>query len=127
MYWGNGCQIIPPHDAGIAAAIEANQQLWQLPEELPQQLLHDPTDAISSSYYAKLQQHLRFCSAAKNGAGARAVYTPLHGVGGKFVLRAFSVRFGSVPPAHGLRLMQLQLVCAVSCGWPLLTVHKCAA
>lgn len=97
VYWGNGCQIIPPHDAGIAAAIEANQQLWQLPEELPQQLLHDPTDAISSSYYAKLQQHLRFCSAAKNGAGARAVYTPLHGVGGKFVLRAFS-DFGLPPP-----------------------------
>ena len=22
VYWSNGCQIIPPHDAGIAAAIE---------------------------------------------------------------------------------------------------------
>jgi phosphomannomutase len=92
VYWGNGCQIIPPHDAGIAAAIESNQALWQLPEQLPLQLTYDPTEAISGSYYAKLQQHLRFCSDEDNGAAARAVYTPLHGVGGKFVLRAFEVR-----------------------------------
>ena len=28
VYWGNGCQIIPPHDAGIAAAIDANLTPW---------------------------------------------------------------------------------------------------
>jgi phosphomannomutase len=95
VYWGNGCQIIPPHDAGIAAAIEAHQELWQLPNELAQQLVYDPTQAISSSYYAALQQHLRYCSEAENGAAAAAVYTPLHGVGGKFVLRAFEVSFTS--------------------------------
>lgn len=31
VYWGNGCQIIPPHDSGIAAAIDANLDLWELP------------------------------------------------------------------------------------------------
>jgi phosphomannomutase len=31
VYWGNGCQIIPPHDAGIAAAIAANLQPWVRP------------------------------------------------------------------------------------------------
>lgn len=92
VYWGNGCQIIPPHDAGIAAAIEANQALWQLPEQLPEQLVYDPTQQIVDSYYIKLQQHLHFCSNAENAAAARVVYTPLHGVGGKFVLQAFQVR-----------------------------------
>jgi hypothetical protein len=28
LYWSNGAQIIPPHDAGIAAAIEANLAPW---------------------------------------------------------------------------------------------------
>jgi hypothetical protein len=107
VYWGNGCQIIPPHDAGIAAAIEAYQELWQLPDELPQQLVYDPGEAISSSYYAKLQQHLRFCSEAENGAAAAAVYTPLHGVGGKFVLRAFQVRSGFVVDRFETRVMPL--------------------
>lgn len=34
VYWSNACQIIPPHDAGIAAAIEAHLQLWELPPEV---------------------------------------------------------------------------------------------
>ena len=32
VYWGNGCQIIPPHDHGIAASIEANLEPWSLPD-----------------------------------------------------------------------------------------------
>lgn len=39
VYWGNGCQIIPPHDAGIAASIEANLELWDLPAQLPEKLV----------------------------------------------------------------------------------------
>ena len=29
VYWGNGAQIIPPHDANIAAAILKNLQPWE--------------------------------------------------------------------------------------------------
>jgi hypothetical protein len=32
VYWGNGCQIIPPHDEGIAQEIMANLELWELPK-----------------------------------------------------------------------------------------------
>lgn len=28
VYWANGCQIIPPHDHGIAAMIDATQEPW---------------------------------------------------------------------------------------------------
>lgn len=94
VYWGNGCQIIPPHDAGIAAAIEQNLELWELPAELPPALVYDPTQQIAASYYSKLTAHLHMRSAEANAAAARAVYTPLHGVGGKFVLRAFKVTRG---------------------------------
>jgi phosphomannomutase len=91
VYWGNGCQIIPPHDAGIAAAIEENLALWEVPEQLPQRLVYDPTQQIADSYYSKLKQHLQFCSDADNGQAAPVVYTPLHGVGGQCVLQAFKV------------------------------------
>eukprot|EP00775_Hariotina_reticulata_P013121 gene13121-13251_t len=97
VYWGNGCQIIPPHDAGIAAAIQEHQALWEVPEQLPQQLVYDPTQQIWDSYYSKLKQHLHFCSGTDNGQAARVVYTPLHGVGGRFVLQAFQV-FGLPAP-----------------------------
>lgn len=40
VYWGNGCQIIPPHDGGIAASIEQNLELWELPAELPKVCTH---------------------------------------------------------------------------------------
>lgn len=30
VYWGNGCQIIPPHDVGIAAAILDNLDPWDI-------------------------------------------------------------------------------------------------
>jgi phosphomannomutase len=33
VYWGNGCQIIPPHDEGIAATIAQHTALW--PEVTP--------------------------------------------------------------------------------------------
>jgi phosphomannomutase len=91
VYWGNGCQIIPPHDAGIAASIESHLELWDLPAQLPDKLLSDPTQAIARSYYSKLTENLLMRSAEANAAAAPAVYTPLHGVGGKYVQRAFKV------------------------------------
>lgn len=97
VYWGNGCQIIPPHDAGIAAAINANLDLWPLPAQLPAGLVTDPTARISAAYYTRLTEQLHFASGADNAAAPRAVYTPLHGVGGAFAARAFG-EFGLPPP-----------------------------
>lgn len=51
----------------------------------------DPTQAIARSYYSKLTQHLLMRAPDANAAAAAAVYTPLHGVGGKYALRAFKV------------------------------------
>lgn len=30
LYWGNGAQIIPPHDLGIAQSIQSNLEPWQV-------------------------------------------------------------------------------------------------
>ncbi|GIL49353.1 hypothetical protein Vafri_5656 [Volvox africanus] len=99
VYWGNGCQIIPPHDVGIAAAITANLDLWSLPSEaelLASLSLSDPWDIVTSRYYQRLGE-LRYLppegaerSRALNALG-RPVYTPLHGVGAEALLEAFRI------------------------------------
>ncbi|GBF95500.1 phosphoglucomutase [Raphidocelis subcapitata] len=95
VYWSNGCQIIPPLDSGIAAAIEANLDLWDLStldlaRAASDGLLTDPLEAVARAYYARISERLVFRSAQENGAAAPVVYTPLHGVGLEAVRRAFS-------------------------------------
>ena len=93
MYWGNGSQIIPPHDTHIAAAIEAQQQLWPLPPLNSVPLcagLSDPTNRVEQQYYERLAK-LRYRPRVTNAAAQPVVYTPLHGVGLEPVQRAFQV------------------------------------
>ncbi len=86
VYWGNGAQIIPPHDKGIAAAIDAVEpanQVKLMPEaearakglwkNVPQSIERAYLDAIS-----KLRVHGR-------PEGLSIVYSAMHGVGGRFV------------------------------------------
>jgi phosphomannomutase len=101
VYWGNACQVVPPHDAGIAAAIEAQRALWALPPlhegGAPHPLLRDPLPGVAERYYEQLVQTLRYRDPAANAAAPPLVYTALHGVGTPWVRRAFR-RFGLPPP-----------------------------
>ncbi|GFR50885.1 hypothetical protein Agub_g13175 [Astrephomene gubernaculifera] len=111
VYWGNGCQIIPPHDAGIAAAIADSLEPWDLspysnPHDpydmeaeaqlLGSPLLSDPWVTVTTAYYARLAA-LRYLPAegperqAALAALGVPVYTPLHGVGAEALLQAFQV------------------------------------
>ncbi|MBL8954090.1 MAG: phospho-sugar mutase [Myxococcaceae bacterium] len=86
VYWGNGAQIIPPHDKGIAAAIDAVEpanQVKLMPEaearakglwrNVPQAVEREYLDAIS-----KLRVY------GKPG-DLTIVYSAMHGVGGRFI------------------------------------------
>ena len=101
VYLGDGCQIIPPHDAGIAAAIARQRTLWALGgvEDAPygHALVTDPLARVESAYYSRLVAELRFREPAANGAAPAVAYTPLHGVGAPWVARAFR-EFGLPPP-----------------------------
>lgn len=106
VYWSNACQIIPPHDAGIAAAIEQNLALWPL---LPldairagHPLVRDPLDLVAEQYYSSLSQHLRFRSLKANAAAPPVAYTALHGVGTPWLQRAFR-EFGLPAPVLAAR------------------------
>jgi len=72
VYWKNGAQIIPPHDIGIAAAIDrvdgCPSPLDASPSAIP--------DAVWSDYLDQVMA-LR----VRPSTGIRAVYTAMHGVG----------------------------------------------
>lgn len=112
VYWGNGSQIVPPHDAGIAAHIDSTLEPWggayarvgggegggvrSLPAVARGHAASGGMGAIADAYHAAVASKLcRF--RAHNGASPlRVCYTPLHGVGAAWVERAWR-DFGHPP------------------------------
>jgi phosphomannomutase len=92
VYWGNGAQIIPPVDRGIAATIAKapppNQvKRMALADARTAGLVSDLGDAIEIAYLDAVAQ------LEARGRGSRditIVYTPLHGVGAKLAKAAFT-------------------------------------
>lgn len=91
VYWGNGAQIIPPHDTGIAKAIDAIGPAKDVPlmneeEARRKGLFHDVKDAVTRAYLDAILA-LR---PTRQTDGLSIVYTAMHGVGGALVLQALS-------------------------------------
>ena len=78
VYWDNGAQIIPPHDKGISAAIDAVSTV-EVPnlDELRVQGRVLPIPGWVASDYLERALALR----VHKETGVRAVYTAMHGVG----------------------------------------------
>jgi phosphomannomutase len=88
VYWGNGAQIIPPHDTGIAAAIarigRSDQLAMPALDELRRGgIVIDLTEALHDDYLAQVVA-LR-ASPRIDGSALVIAYTPLHGVGARSV------------------------------------------
>jgi phosphomannomutase len=85
VYWGNGAQIIPPNDAGISAAIDK----VTVPDLASLSALEEagvvssvPADCLENYYQSILALRVQPVT------GAKAIYTAMHGVGGRFVVEA---------------------------------------
>ena len=91
VYWGNGAQIVPPHDTGIAAAIDAVGPANAIP-------LLDEQDARSKKLWVDVPASLerRYLDAIlalrplKKSGDLSIVYTAMHGVGGRWVVQALA-------------------------------------
>lgn len=80
------CQIIPPHDSGIAASIEQNLKPWTWDlAVLESDLIVDANTETANAYFATLRERLHWTQPA---AGLSLTYTPIHGVGLDPFLRA---------------------------------------
>jgi len=87
VYWGNGAQIVPPHDKGIAEAI-AREEKRGRSDQLPMPNL---AEARAKGLVVDLDENLhdKYLAAVValreqptlDGAGLIIAYTPLHGVG----------------------------------------------
>lgn len=96
VYWSNGCQIIPPTDSNIQASILNNldpqiNKAWDTKKYMedaassssssPSKLIYC-YDEVIKSYNDHL---LKVLNPNKLNADFKFVYTPMHGVGFKFV------------------------------------------
>ncbi|MBV2355914.1 phospho-sugar mutase [Streptomyces sp. J2-1] len=84
VYLGDGSQIVPPADAGIAAGIDAIASLDDVPR--PESGWEILDDAVLDAYLARTDEVL----APDSPRTARTVYTAMHGVGKDVLLAAFA-------------------------------------
>jgi phosphomannomutase len=101
VYWGNGAQIIPPHDTGIAAAIAQvgpsdRLAMPGLDALRASGVVVDLTEALHDDYLAAVVR-LR-ASPALDGRDLVIAYTPLHGVGARSVEPG--LRLAGFPAIH---------------------------
>jgi phosphoglucomutase / phosphopentomutase len=111
VYWENGSQIIPPHDAGISAAIDANLEPAEggkpyAAERLEEEAIRshplcapDTTDAVVAAYLGAVRAALCRHEDDNRTSPVRVCYTAMHGVGLPFAAAAFEA-FGHRPFAQ---------------------------
>jgi len=91
VYWGNGAQILSPHDKNIQAAILNNLEPQPGAFDLPDQehaLLSNPWQEINSSYFTKLP--LYNSKDLNASLSNKVVYTAMHGVGCPYVEQSWA-------------------------------------
>ena len=93
VYWGNGAQIIPPIDTGIAAEIGRAPIAREVPrmpiEAARAEGLVAPVSAAVLGAYLDGVRALSVHTPSAEGKRLPIVYTPMHGVGGAVARMAF--------------------------------------
>ncbi|OCK75530.1 phosphoglucomutase-2 [Lepidopterella palustris CBS 459.81] len=92
VYWSNGCQIIPPHDKGIAEAILGHLE----PTTWDTSVVDDDCLLVEGALGLVREAYFRAVLAAARPEGVsvpkvtdlKFVYTPMHGVGLSFMKQA---------------------------------------
>ena len=85
VYLADGAQIVPPHDIGISACIEAVDPTAVPIAEEGHPLVETVGEELIAAYVAAIPAVRR----RPELPGVPVAYTPMHGVGGAVVLRAF--------------------------------------
>ncbi|KAI9335284.1 phosphoglucomutase 1 [Obelidium mucronatum] len=88
VYWENSAQIIPPHDAGIAAQIKllnGTTKTWDTTLINSHPNIRDQTESLKEAYFRTVAVDLISTPRSLLKASTlRYVYTPMHGVGYPF-------------------------------------------
>lgn len=104
VYWGNGCQIIPPQDVGIARAIEANLEpwadVWDVCGNFQRGLERGKLKPVKKELTQKYADAVDATLIDNHLISYDFVYTPMHGVGLEImteIASRFGVELDSVP------------------------------
>ncbi|KAH9861537.1 hypothetical protein J1614_011286 [Plenodomus biglobosus] len=83
VYWSNGCQIIPPHDIGIAEAISENLKpvTWDTSVVDESLLVEGSLGLIEEQYHRAVLCAAQPFHSVRMDPELKFVYTPMHGVG----------------------------------------------
>ena len=93
VYWGNGAQIVPPHDVGIAEAIDAVGAAHDVPlmAEADARAQGLWLDVLGDGRARRYLDAILALRPTRHGrATCRIVYTAMHGVGGDWVRSALA-------------------------------------
>ena len=100
VYWSDGGQIVPPHDAGIIAEVrqvKGPSAVRRAAADNP--LIHEIDSAVDGAYRAVLSGYRLHPGLIAEGSDLPIVYTPLHGTGAVSVVPALA--------ANGFRNVQV--------------------
>ena len=102
-YWAGGCQVIPPHDKGIIAEVNAVREIKEMSrqEALEKGLLVIIDKEVDEPYQNMVRNCLFRPDLIREKAGeVKIVYTPLHGTGAfhvESVLGSLGLKVITVP------------------------------
>ncbi|VVC88142.1 unnamed protein product [Leptidea sinapis] len=94
VYWGNGSQIITPHDDNILEEIlnclDIPDKHWDIDDIRSNALVTDKLEDMTSQYMQYIRDSLHDDVLVENRRQALStVYSAMHGVGYEYVLKAF--------------------------------------
>lgn len=82
VYWGDGGQIVPPHDKGIIACVRAVEGLQAVKQsDAGDPLIKTIGPEMDRDYYATIASHRLDDELIAEGSDLSVVYSPLHGTG----------------------------------------------
>ena len=82
VYWGDGGQIVPPHDKGIIERVRAVEGLAAVRRSAPDDaLIHTIDPQLDEDYHQAIAGHRISEALIEEGSDLGIVYSPLHGTG----------------------------------------------
>jgi phosphoglucomutase len=82
VYWGDGGQIVPPHDKGIIERVRAVEGLHAVRRAgSDSELIHVIGAQLDADYHATIAGHRISDQLINEGSDLSIVYSPLHGTG----------------------------------------------
>lgn len=106
VYYGNGCQIIPPHDVGIADSIAQNlvpwldKKVWDIAGNFEAGLASGKLKSVKRDLTKQYVDTVMSKLVSNPSVNFDFVYTPMHGVGLEIferIAQKFNITVDSVP------------------------------